>query len=215
MQHVRHTKLKLYSIFMMALAAVLLAACSDDTAGKTTNEQHGAETAKVEKEKEIKDEPAEGISENQTTGEDQVEPAVPQALTLDEFINRWNKLEPAGLTGETQTVSVEDGILTGYGTIGSGDTYIFEVNEKDKTLQKVSLNLTYPLPEDGGGLGEAIPHNIRILMDTLEPQLSSEDKDKMLSTLLSSQIEEISVKGDSVTYTVRNGDDRFWLDAAF
>ncbi|MEH7435907.1 hypothetical protein V7182_00305 [Neobacillus drentensis] len=210
---------KVFSIFMMALAAILLTACSDN---KTAVKTEAKATKVAQEEKEIKEETTEKSAEetvskgeNQSTEEPAVSYTAEKTLTLDELINRWNEIEPGALSGKTETMSVKDGILTGLGNLGGGDSFIFELNQKDNMIQQVSLNLTFPLPEEGGGLGKNIPHQITVLMDVLEPELRDEQKEEMLSTLLNSQASEVSVKEGRVTYTVRNGDDRFWLDATF
>lgn len=210
---------KVFSIFMMALAAILLTACSDN---KTAVKTEAKATKVAQEEKEIKDETTEKSAEetvpegeNQSTEEPDVSHTAEKTLTLDELINRWNEIEPGTLSGKTETMSVKDGILTGLGNLGGADSFIFELNQKDNMIKQVSLNLTFPLPEEGGGLGKNIPHQITVLMDVLEPELRDEQKEEMLSTLLNSQASEVSVKEGRVTYTVRNGDDRFWLDATF
>lgn len=230
MQQVKNARQKLYSAFMLALVALLLTACSDNSKAGTVVEKESKTTstdqeAAVQDEQEMKDEikveETELKNENQATEEDQKDSTVlsttEKTLTLHEFINRWNEMEPGRLSGETKTERVENGIVSGYGSIGLADTYIFQVNQNDNTIQGVALNLSYPLPEDEvEGLGDNIPNTIRVLMSVLEPELTEEEKEQMLSTLINrTTISEVSVKHRNVTYKTRYGDDRFWLDADF
>ncbi|MCM3671632.1 hypothetical protein M3181_21995 [Mesobacillus maritimus] len=200
MQQVKLTQRKLYPILVIVIATILLAACSDNSSVQSTVENQEVATIEIE----------EGTNEVQ-------EETLPKgSITFDEFINRWNEIEPERLSRETETISVENGIKTDMGHLGIPDSYIVQYNQKDSLIKTVSLNLSFPLPEDGGGLWGNIPYNVGILMDVLEPELKEEDKEELLNTLLNSRmIPEVSARWGNVTYTVENGDDRFWLDATF
>lgn len=215
------TKQTIYFINIIVVA-LLLAACSGNS--ETVLKEKPIEEKKVNEEKHESD-TKEGLvtetesqEENQNSKDDQKELAISnpdkETITLEEFIDRWNEIDPGRLSEETQTMSVENGILTGLGSLGISDSYIFSLNQEDNMIHSVTLNLSFPLPEDGEGLG-SIPDRIRILMDVLEPEVESKVKENMLSTLLSSRMFDITVSNYKVTYTVRNGDDRFYLDAIF
>lgn len=218
MRQGKKTKQILYSIFMSILAALILTGCSDTSSDQPEEKQQNEET-KLEKEKDSNGKAADEteLSENQkskkTQGETAASESTKDTLTFNEFIIRWNEIDSGSLSGEIQNLTVENGIKTGYVVLGMSDSIIFTLNQKDNMINKVTLNLTYPLEEEGGGFGSDIPHQIMILMDVLEPELEAEKKEDMVKTLLSSRNTSTSVNDYNVTYSANNGDDRFYFDA--
>lgn len=209
------------NIFIILVTAILITACSGNS--DVVSNEPQKEEQKVNNENAIKGQSEDKLL-SKTESQDKVQKtkSVPEdpavyniaeaTITLNDFINRWNEIEPGRLSVETETNKIENGIRTGMGMLGNSDSYIFELNQADNTIRKVSLNLTY---EENGEVGESILHDVRILMDVLEPKLSETAKEQMIKTLIGSHIIEVSVRAGIVTYSISKGDDRFWLDATF
>ncbi|MBM7606275.1 hypothetical protein JOC75_004323 [Metabacillus crassostreae] len=142
-------------------------------------------------------------------------------LTHDEFIKQWNKtVEENGLVDyqlntEFETLSSGDGEIVEMGLISIGDSYQVVLNPNDKVIQKVSLNLSYPVEEDPDS--KHIHDVTKILMKVLQPTLTEEALNSNLNELGVStndySSEEVTVVEGEVTYKISNQDDRFWLDA--
>lgn len=191
----KHTLQILSAAFLFPTAGLLLTACSGQSAEKP--EQIMEAEAPAEKETEAV--PAE------------------ETFTMHEFVSRWNELDPGGLSAETETYGVENGIITEMGSLGFSDSYVVELDQTNKHIRHVSLNLTYPLPEEEQ-VSAAIIHKIRVLIDVLEPELEDKERDKIIETLGVTKdysIAEASARMSKVTYTINNEDDRPWVDAAF
>lgn len=140
--------------------------------------------------------------------------------THKEFIKRWNQIaEENGqtnyhLNGEIETLDSDEEVFE-MGFISISDSYLVLANPETGAIQKVSLNLSYPIDEDPDS-----PHIhdvTKILMQVLQPKLTEVDLKFNLSELGVStndySREEVTLVENGVTYTINNGDDRFWLDA--
>ncbi|MFE4354214.1 hypothetical protein [Peribacillus butanolivorans] len=210
-------------IFFLAMIGMLLNACSEESTTEQPAEKL-LETTEVEPKEEDTIE-NESLDVNQTTEEStedglETNNTTKESLTLPDFINRWNEIDPDGLSGETEISSVDNGLITEQGSIDNSDSYIVTFDENNKNIKKVSLNLSYPLIEDEQKypIGDNIIHNTSILIDVMEPELKNEDRDKILQALGLSEgylAFEASIRMDKVTYAINSGDDRFWLDATF
>lgn len=194
-------------IFISSLVGILVA-CSNETVKEEENAPGQSNSSVVE----------EAVPNDTETKKEEVQEDV--LLTHKEFIKRWNQIvEENGqtnyhLNGEIETLDSDEEVFE-MGFISISDSYLVLANPKTGAIQKVSLNLSYPIDEDPDS-----PHIhdvTKILMQVLQPTLTEVDLKFNLSELGVStndySREEVTLVENGVTYTINNGDDRFWLDA--
>ncbi|MCM3652971.1 hypothetical protein [Metabacillus litoralis] len=194
-------------IFISSMVGILVA-CSNETVKEEENAPGQSNSSRVE----------EAVPNDTETKKEEVQEDV--LLTHEEFIKRWNQIvEENGqtnyhLNGEIETLDSDEEVFE-MGFISISDSYLVLANPETGAIQKVSLNLSYPIDEDPDS-----PHIhdvTKILMQVLQPTLTEVDLKFNLSELGVStndySREEVTLVENGVTYTINNGDDRFWLDA--
>lgn len=198
-------------ILVSCMFGATLLACSNETLKEE-------ETAPVQTD-------SNSVAEESLQEETKVDKEVKQEealLTHDEFIKHWNQIvEENGLSAYQLDSDFEtldsDGEVLEMGLISIGDSYQVMLDPTNKTIQKVSLNLSYPVEEDPDS--KHIHDVTKILMKVLQPTLTEEDLKFNLSELGVStndySREEVTLVENNVTYKISNQDDRFWLDAIY
>lgn len=194
-------------IFISSMAGILVA-CSNETVKEEENAPGQSNSSVVE----------EAVPNATETKKEEVQEDV--LLTHEEFIKRWNQIaEENGqtnyhLNGEIETLDSDEEVFE-MGFISISDSYLVLANPETGAIQKVSLNLSYPIDEDPDS--QHIHDVTKILMQVLQPKLTEVDLKFNLSELGVStndySREEVTLVENGVTYTINNGDDRFWLDA--
>ncbi|MFB8422056.1 hypothetical protein [Priestia megaterium] len=203
-------------IFAAIFGMATLTACSEQSSAEP-KEEKSKNTKVVLSEEKQSNNLLKSDMKNKNTEEEDSDNSPIESLTFNEFIDRWNKIEPNMSDKQVEEAGVDKGLIIKRGSLRNADSYIVFLTKENKNIHHVTLNLTYPSVDEKQDLPNLV-HYIDTLIQVLEPDLSREERTKIIKTLGITNddwMAEVSVRLNRVAYTMNTEDDRLYITATY